>query len=190
MSGDPGKHKNVHRWTKQDMAQHLLPAIPLLVFYAGTVYLLAASSPYLAVVFLLLWIATNVAVAGICAGCPYRGGYCPGLSQLYFAPLLSVMIYRTPAKPASTRSFRVPLVLLGVFGIGSYLFAFYWLFALYWPSRAIVVLALLGLLILHMPLSFFILCPKCSYNDTCPMAKVHKAVKKSHKRDDDGGEPA
>jgi dipeptidyl aminopeptidase/acylaminoacyl peptidase len=29
-----------------------------------------------------------------------------------------------------------------------------------------------------MPLSFFILCPKCGYNDTCPMARVHKAPKK------------
>jgi hypothetical protein len=190
MNRDPDEIKRVYRWTKQDMAQHLLPAIPLLVFHAGTVYLLAASSLYLAAVFLLLWIATNVAVVGICAGCPYRGGYCPGVSQLYFAPFLSAIVCKRPKQPAGIRSFRVPLALLGVFGIGSYLFAFYWLFTLYWPSRAIVVLALLGLLILHMPLSFLILCPKCSYNDTCPMAKVHKTVKKSHKRDDDGGEPA
>jgi hypothetical protein len=40
-------------------------------------------------------------------------------------------------------------------------------------------------LLLHMPLSFFILCPKCSYNDTCPMAKVHKVVK--NRSDFDGG---
>jgi hypothetical protein len=178
MNGDPGEIKGVYRWTKQDMAHHLLPAVPLLVFYAGTIYLLAASSLRLAVIFLLLWIATNVAVAGICSGCPYRGGYCPGVSQLYFAPFLSAMVYKTAKKPAGIRSSRANLVLLGVFGIGSYLFAFYWLFTLYWPGRVVLVLALLGLLILHIPLSFFILCPKCSYNDTCPMAKVHKTVKK------------
>ena len=190
MNDDAGASKGVYRWTKQDMARHLLPAIPLLAFYAGTVFLLAAHSLHLAVIFLLLWMATNVAVVGICAGCPYRGGYCPGVSQLYFAPFLSALVYRTPKKPAGIRSFRVTLVLLGVFGIGSYLFAFYWLFALYWRGRAVVVLALLGLLILHMPLSFFILCPKCGYNDTCPMAKVHKIVKRSHEGNDDGEEPA
>jgi hypothetical protein len=85
------------------------------------------------------------------------------------------------------RSFRVNLALLSVFGIGSYLFALYWLFVLYWSERALVVLALVGLLVVHMPLSFFILCPKCGYNDTCPMAKVHKAFKKRSEFDNDGG---
>ena len=58
---------------------------------------------------------------------------------------------------------------------------------LYWSERAIVVLALLGLLMLHMPLSFFLLCPKCAHNDTCPMAKVHKAFKNSGELENDGG---
>ncbi len=157
---------------------HLLPAIPLTVFYVGTVYLLAVSSIHLAGIFLLLWVATNFAIAGICAGCPYRGGYCPGVSQLYFAPFLSAVICRSKKKSTGARSVNVNLALLGVFGIGSYLFAFYWLFVLYWSERAIVVLTLLGLLMLHMPLSFFLLCPKCGYNDTCPMAKVQQTFKK------------
>ena len=170
--------KRVYRWSKQDRVLRLSPAIPLVVFHVGTVYLLAISSIHLVGVFLLLWIATNVAVAGICAGCPYRGGYCPGISQLYFAPFLSLAICRGTRSRSGARSFRANLVLLGVAGIGNYLFAFYWLFVLYWPERATVVLALLGLLILHMPLSFFILCPKCSYNDTCPIARLHKVTKK------------
>ena len=177
--------KQVYQWSKQDRVLHLLPAIPLAVFYVGTVYLLAVSSIQLVGIFLLLWVATNFAIAGICAGCPYRGGYCPGVSQLYFAPFLSAVICK--GKSSSPRSFRVNLALLGVFGIGSYLFAFYWLFALYWSEHAIVVLALLGLLMLHMPLSFFLLCPKCAHNDTCPMAKVHKAFKNSGELDNDGG---
>jgi hypothetical protein len=158
------------------------------VFYVGTAYLLAISSIYLVGIFLLLWIATNAAIAGICVGCPYRGGYCPGVSQLYFAPFLSAMVCK--GKSSSTRSFRVNLALLGVFGIGSYLFAFYWLFILYWPERATVVLALLGLLILHMPLSFFILCPKCGYNDTCPMAKVQKTFNKGDASNSGEGVPS
>jgi hypothetical protein len=180
-------NKQVYQWSKQDRVLHLLPAIPLVVFYVGTAYLLAISSIYLVGIFLLLWIATNVAIAGICAGCPYRGGYCPGVSQLYFAPFLSAMMYKD--KSSGTRSFRVNLALLGVFGIGSYLFAFYWLFVLYWPKRAPVVLALPGLLVLHMPLSFFILCPKCGYNDTCPMAKVQKTFKKGDASNSGEGVP-
>lgn len=86
-------------------------------------------------------------------------------------------------KSSGARSFKVNLALLGVFGIGSYLFAFYWLFVLYWPERAIIVLALLGLLLLHMPLSFFILCPKCGHNDICPMARVQKGFQKGETHD-------
>jgi hypothetical protein len=170
--------KQVYQWSRRDRVLHLLPAIPLVVFYIGTVYLLAVRSIHLVGIFVLLWAATNFAIAGICTGCPYRGGYCPGVSQLYFAPFLSAMMCKGKKKSSGARSFKVNLALLGVFGIGSYLFAFYWLFVLYWSARAIVVLALLGLLMLHMPLSFFILCPKCGYNDACPMAKVHKTFKK------------
>jgi hypothetical protein len=169
------ENKQVYKWSRQDRVLHLLPAIPLAMWFFGTIYLLAVKSIYLVGGFLLLWVATNFAIAGICVGCPYRGGYCPGVSQLYFAPFLSAMIYRRSTKSPDTRSFKGNLTLLSIFGIGSYLFAFYWLFVLYWSERAIVVLALLGLLLLHMPLSFFILCPRCGYNDTCPMAKVHKA---------------
>jgi len=179
--------RQVYQWSRQDRVLHLLPAIPLVVFYVGTVYLLAVSSIQLVGIFLLLWVATNLAISGICAGCPYRGGYCPGVSQLYFAPFLSAVMCKSNKKSSTPRSFKVNLALLGVFGIGSYLFAFYWLFVLYRSEHAIVVLALLGLLMLHMPLSFFILCPKCGYNDTCPMAKVQKTFKKGNESDNGRG---
>jgi hypothetical protein len=177
--------RNVYRWSRRDRALHLLPAIPLLVFTIGSTYLLAKESPYLAGVFLLLWVGVNVSAAGICAGCPYRGGYCPGLCQLYFAPFLSMVLYKDTAGGSGARSLKVNLASLGLFGIGSYVFAFYWLFRLHWQEHPLIVLGLLVLLLLHMPLSFFILCPKCSYNDTCPMARVHKLVKKGN--DFDGG---
>jgi hypothetical protein len=180
-------NRDVYQWTRRDRVTHLLPAVPLVMFYIGTSYLLAMSSTYLLGFFLLLWVATNVAVAGICAGCPYRGGYCPGVCQLYFAPFLSLVMYKDKETGPSPRSRKINLVLLGAFGFGSYVFAFYWLFLLYWRDHAIVVLTLLVLLLVHMPLSFFVLCPKCGHNDACPMARVHKAFKKgSHS--DGGGE--
>lgn len=185
IQGTMSQKKQVYQWSKQDRALHLLPAIPLIAFYIGTTYLLAIGSAYLAGVFLLLWVGVNFSVAGICAGCPYRGGYCPGVCQLYFAPFLSVVMYKGKERGSGARSFKVSLALLGVFGVGSYIFAFYWLFLLHWHDHPIVVLTLLALLIMHMPLSFFILCPKCSHNDTCPMANVHKVFKKGS--DSEGG---
>ena len=170
--------KKVYQWSKQDRTLHLLPAIPLIAFYLGSTYLLAKESVWLVAVFLLLWVGVNVSVAGICAGCPYRGGYCPGICQLYFAPFLSLVIYKNKERVTGARSFKPNLALLGVFGIGSYVFGFYWLFRLYWREHPVVVLVLLALLFVHMPLSFFLLCPKCSYNDTCPRANVHKMFKK------------
>jgi len=168
--------KCIHQWTKQDRALHLIPATPLILFNAGAIYLLAKESLLLVGVFLLLWVGVNFAVAGICVGCPYRGGYCPGLSQLYFAPFLSLVLYRDQESISPKRSFNNGLIFLGVIGIGSYVFAIYWLVRLYWQSVPLVVLTLIAFLLVHMPLSFFILCPKCGYNDTCPMSKVHKVI--------------
>ena len=177
------QNKQIYQWSKRDKLMHLLPAIPLAVFNVGTVYLLSIKSIYLVGIFLLLWVATNIAIVGICNGCPYRGGYCPGVSQMYFAPFLSALVSKGKEGISSERSFKVNLVLLGLFGIGSYIFAFYWLYVLYWSENVLVILTLLGCLLLHMPLSFFILCPKCSYNDICPMARVQKTFK-------NGGEKA
>jgi hypothetical protein len=170
------QNKHVVQWSRQDRLLHLLPAIPLVAFYVGTTYLLAIGSVYLAGMFLLLWVGVNFSMAGICAGCPYRGGYCPGVCQLYFAPFLATVMYKD--RGAGARSFKVNLALLGAFGIGGYVFGLYWLFLLHWHDHPVVVLILVALLIMHMPLSFFILCPKCSYNDTCPMANVHKVFNK------------
>jgi hypothetical protein len=176
------KENQVYQWSMRDKGIHLLPAVPLLIFYVGTTLLLVQESFVLVLLFLLLWLGTNLSAIRICAGCPYRGGYCPGLCQLFIAPLISAWIIREKAQTRSGRSFRVDLAMMGLFGIGSYLFAFYWLFVLSWKENYILVLILIGCLLLYMPLSFFLLCPKCGYNDVCPMAKVHKAFK-------EGGEP-
>jgi hypothetical protein len=169
--------KQVYQWSKRDRILHLLPALPLIVFYVVTLYMLALHSFYLVAVFILLWLATNLSLIRICAGCPYRGRYCPGICQLFIAPFLSAIIIKANRKKSTPRSFKVDLALLGVFGIGSYLFAFYWLFILYWSEYYIIVLLLFGLLLLYMPLSFFLLCPKCGYNHKYPMARVHKMFK-------------
>jgi hypothetical protein len=61
----------------------------------------------------LLWVGVNFSVPGICAGCPYRGGYCPGVCQLYFAPFLSAVMYKGKERGSGARSFKVNLALEG-----------------------------------------------------------------------------
>jgi hypothetical protein len=175
------QHTQLYQWSKRDKLMHLLPAIPLAVFNGGTICLLGIKSLHLLGTFLLFWVATNFAIVGICNGCPYRGGYCPGVSQMYFAPFLSALLRKGKKAISLKRSFTVNLILLGLFGIGSYIFALYWLYMLYWNENTLIVLVLLGCLLLHMPLSFFILCPKCSYNNICPMARVQKSFKNGNK---------
>jgi hypothetical protein len=161
------------QWSRRERALHLLPAIPLTAFYIGAITLLAMHSLSLVLGFLALWFITNLFIAGVCAGCPYRGRYCPGLAQLYVAPVLSLLIYRGTRQTVKRRTLLLNLGMVGIFGIGSYIFAFAWLFSLYWPKYAALILSLLALLLLHMPLSFFLLCPNCSYNEVCPMANVN-----------------
>ncbi|MGD8455512.1 MAG: hypothetical protein PVF83_03930 [Anaerolineales bacterium] len=171
------QNKEIYQWSKKDKGMHLLPAIPLAIFNLGTIYLLGIHSISLMGIYLLLWVGTNIAIVGICAGCPYRGGYCPGVSQLFFAPFLAAWIYKDKDRNPGERSFKINVALLGVFGVGSYVYAFYWLYVLYWNEIAWVIAILLVCLLIHMPLSFFILCPKCGYNDICPMSKVQKTFK-------------
>jgi hypothetical protein len=171
--------EETHTWSRKDRALHLLPASPLIAFYIGTITLLAMHSLTLVLGFLAFWFVTNLFIAGVCAGCPYRGRYCPGLAQLYIGPYLSLLMYRGSRQGLKQRTLLLNIALLSVFGIGSYVFAFVWLFALYWPKYAALILSLLALLLLHMPLSFFLLCPNCGYNEICPMAKVHTIFRRT-----------
>jgi hypothetical protein len=168
---------SIYQWTAKDKWIHLLPAIPLFLFYVGTLYLLWRQDALLALIFVLSWIGTNLAATRVCAGCPYRGGYCPGLCQLFVAPFFSLLLFPKRRQPAKGRSFAVDVFLIGLFGLGGYIFAFYWLIVLYGAHYPAAVAGLAVLLLLYMGLSFFLLCPKCSYNDICPMAKVHKTFR-------------
>jgi hypothetical protein len=171
--------EETHTWPRKERALHLLPAIPLIAFYIGAITLLAMHSLSIVLGFLAFWFVTNLFVAGVFAGCPYRGRYCPGLAQLYIAPYLSLLMYRGSRQGLKQRTLLFNIALLSVFGIGSYVFAFAWLFALYWPKYAALILSLLALLLLHMPLSFFLLCPNYGYNETCPMAKAHTIFRRT-----------
>ena len=41
------KKKQIYQWSRSDKTLHLLSALPLIVFYVGTIYFLALHSLYL-----------------------------------------------------------------------------------------------------------------------------------------------
>ena len=59
----------VYKWTKKDKWLYILSMVPFVVVFVGTAYLLATYSIYLLIVFVALYIITNIFQAGCCVGC-------------------------------------------------------------------------------------------------------------------------
>jgi hypothetical protein len=141
---------------------YFLTLVPFLVALIGAAYLLATESIYLLVIFLLLYIGINVFQAGCCIGCPYRGGFCPAVFGIYLGNLLSVTVYKN--RTYTPGFFRINAALAEIFLSATILFPVYWLAVSNWVYP-LVYLFLVGL---HVVTFFPAMCPKCSYNDTCP----------------------
>ncbi|UCG83455.1 MAG: hypothetical protein JSW38_01135, partial [Dehalococcoidia bacterium] len=93
---------------------------------------------------------------------PYRGRYCPPVFGVYLANFLSSQIYRN--RSYEQRFFKVNAHLAELFLVFTILFPVYWLVSLNW----LYLLGFLLLILVHAALFFPSMCPKCSYNDTCP----------------------
>ena len=154
--------KNIYEWSKKDRALYFAVLFPFAVAFIGTAYLLATAAPYLAAIFIVLYVAVNVFQAGCCVGCPYRGGYCPPVFGLYLANFLSSQIYNN--RSFEQGFFKVNANLAELFLICTLLFPVYWLVSLNW----LYLLGFLLLILMHAALFFPSMCTKCSYNDTCP----------------------
>ena len=86
--------QKVYKWTNKDKWLYILSMIPFAMVFVGTAYLLATYSIYLLIIFMVLYIITNVFQAGCCVGCPYQGKYCPALCGVYLGNLLSSILYK------------------------------------------------------------------------------------------------
>jgi hypothetical protein len=136
--------------------------IPFFIALTGTAYILAASSIYLMLVFFGLYILGNIFQAGACVGCPYRGKFCPAVFGVYLSNLISSLVYRN--RHFEQRFYTINASFASVICVIALLFPVYWLYISGWHYLVLYIV----LLLLHVYLFFPKICPKCSYNDTCP----------------------
>jgi hypothetical protein len=151
-----------YQWKLKDKLFYALAIIPFLTGFVGTVYLLSTYSALLMLIWLALYIVTNVFQAGCCVGCPYRGQYCPALCGVYLGNFLSGILYKDKqfeqaffehnAKAGETMLF-ICIV-----------FPLYWIFNTGWYLVPVYLLRLGVHFLIFMPTQ----CEKCGYNTTCP----------------------
>ncbi len=156
---------SAYQWTDRDKRTYLLALAPFLVAFLGAAVLIATVSITWTVVLLALYLLGCLFQAGCCVSCPYRGRYCPAIFGIYPANFLSVRIYGD--RPHDQKFFNVHATLaasvVAVIAIYclSFLFAIHWAFA--------VTFAVLGLV--HIALFLRRICPKCGFNETCPVGR-------------------
>jgi hypothetical protein len=160
------QNKGVYLWSNQDKLLYFAILLPFLVAFIGAAYLLATVSIYLTVIFLLLYVMTSFFQAGCCIGCPYRGRFCPAVFGVYLANFLSAAIYKQ--RNFEPRFFRTNAMLAEISAIILFLFPIYWLILLNWYY--VVIFAIL--MVVHVVAFFPVMCPNCSYHDTCPGGQV------------------
>ena len=158
------KNGNASFWKKRDIIINFIPTIPLLLSFFGIIFLLSTKSLLILLIYILLWVAMNISMVGICKDCIYCGKY-------YFGPLISK--YLVGRYKINTTHLKLSVFLLGIFGIVNQIFAFITLFILYWESKLVVIILLI-LYCLHIPLSFLIFCPKCQRYGNCPVSNINK----------------
>ena len=154
--------KSIYKWSRKDRVLYFAVLLPFAVAFIGTAYLLATVAPYLAAIFILLYVAVNVFQAGCCVGCPYRGRYCPPVFGLYLANFLSSQIYKN--RSFRRNFFKVNANLAELFLGLTLSFPIYWFLSLNW----LYLLGFVFLILMHAALFFPSQCTRCSYNDTCP----------------------
>lgn len=155
-------NKNVYRWTKRDKLYYFIILIPFLVGFIGAAIILATISIYLTFFLILLYIIANIFQAGCCVGCPYRGRYCPALCGVFLANFLSAVFYKN--RKYNEKFFKINASFAEIFVLLIFIYCAVFLFFVH----IFYTVAFLTLAILHFILFFSILCPKCSYNETCP----------------------
>jgi hypothetical protein len=152
----------IHEWTRKDTWLYVLSMIPLAVVFVGTGYLLATYSVYLAFIFVILYILTNIFQAGCCVGCPYQGKYCPALCGVYLGNLLSVIVYKE--REFDQKFFKMNARAAEIMVLVLVFFPVYWIYQSGWYLVLIYFALIAAHFILFMPTQ----CEKCSYNMTCP----------------------
>ncbi len=156
------RNETAYRWTTRDKRIYALSLLPFLVGFVGSLFLLATISPVLSVIAVGLYLLGNVFQARCCVGCPYRGQYCPALFGVYLGNVLSVRLYGEATH--DPRLFKInatlgELTVLGLITLTAILLA---TINGWYAVIMLLLMAAHGLIFLRL------ICPRCSYNQTCP----------------------
>lgn len=151
-----------YEWTGRDKLTYLLASTPFLVAFLGALALVATLSVYWTIALLALYLLGCFFQAGCCAGCPYRGRYCPALFGIFPANFISATLYRD--REFDQRSFDRNAALAETVVAVITVLCCVLLFLIHWA----LVVGFLALGVLHLVLFFRQICPKCSYNEICP----------------------
>jgi len=160
-----------YEWTRKDKWLYALSMVPFLVVFIGAEYLLSTYSPYLAALFIALYVITNIFQAGCCVGCPYVGRYCPALCGVYLGNLLSGVLY--PHREFDETFFKRNAAAGETMVVVLVLFPLYWVFRAGWY----LVPLYLGLVAAHFALFVPTQCGKCGYGATCPAGKAWNGLR-------------
>lgn len=175
--------KSIYKWTLRDKFIYFIILVPFLIAFIGTAFLLATISIYLTIILISLYIITNIFQAGCCIGCPYRGKYCPALCGVFLGNYLLTKLYKN--RQFNQKFFKINATIGESLLLINILFSVIFLFFLNFFYSIIVIV----LIVMHFIFFFSLLCPKCSYNNTCPGGQTackifkNKSEEKNKKRE-------
>jgi hypothetical protein len=183
LSGSDGKNQSgkekampsqpsPHKWTRTDILLYVFSMIPFVLLFLGATILLSAYSVVFSLLYIGLYLLTNVFQAGCCVGCPYRGRYCPAFCGVYLGNILSTILY---ADRTYNEKFFMRNATAGETSLFLFLaFPLYWLWMAGWYWVPIYLL----LFLLHVVLFAPTQCDKCGYKEICPGGKAWRSCKK------------
>jgi len=148
--------------------------LPFVTVFVGTAYLLATYSIYLLIVFIALYIITNIFQAGCCVGCPYQGNYCPALCGVYLGNILSIVLYKN--RQFDPKFFKFNATAGETMVVVIAIYPLYWVLKSGWYLVSIYLL----LIVAHFILFMITQCEKCSYNTICPGGKAWQRFRKCY----------
>jgi hypothetical protein len=151
-----------YEWTGRDKLIYLLALVPFLVAFLGALALIATISVYWTVALVALYVLGAFFQAGCCIGCPYRGRYCPALFGIFLANVISARLYRN--REFDQKTFNRNAALAGTVVTVIAVLCSVLLFSIHWALG----FGFLALGVIHVVFFFGQICPRCSYNETCP----------------------
>jgi hypothetical protein len=154
---------------------YLALTIPIVLIVAAVIVTLATFSVLLSIIVVLLYLSMSIFQAYCCAyqGCPYVGGFCPGVMGILPASLLAQLLYGGGEIVRSRERFQRHAILTCVSWLGVILFPLTWLVRLGAGFAAVYVLSHLA-----YTLAFWLtICPACAIRDICPGGRLHRELR-------------